>query len=144
MVAQWHLDLRGEDEAGTLGAAISNLQNQSGEPLMYTDLDAGAERQRGIEQIVFGGVGIRVDSESRLYFEDDQPGVLTIRIGNQDPALILHSDPTVSSSIEGKFLGRAPDGPQGAIGIWTLRASGDARIGVGDRLYGAFGVEFRP
>ena len=144
MVARWHLDLQGEDEAGTLAAAISNLQDQSGEPLMYTDLDAGAERQRGIEQIVFGGVGIRVDSESRLYFEDDQPGLLTIRFGNQDQALSLHSDPTVSSSIEGKFLGRAPDGPQGALGIWSLRASGDARIGVGDRLYGAFGAEFRP
>ena len=145
MVARWHLTLQGEDEAGVLSAVISNLQNQHGDPLRYTDLDAGEERQRDIAEIVFGNVGIRVDSESRLYFAEDHSRVLRIGFANRGgDALKLDSDPTVTSSIEGKFLGRSPDGPQGAIGIWSLRDSGDTRVGVGDKLYGAFGADFRP
>ena len=145
MVSRWFLDLQGEDEAGILTAVISNLQNQHGDLLTYTDSDAGVERHRDIEEVVFAGIGIRVDSESRLYFAEDISGSLRISFTNRgDGDVDLGSDPTVTSFIEGKFLGRSPDGPQGVIGIWTLRDGGDTRVGVGDKLQGAFGAEFRP
>ena len=143
MAVRWHLDLQGADEAGVLAAAISGLQNQSGDPLTFTDLDAGSERQRDISEVVFAEVGIRVDSDSGLYFADDLPGAVRIRLADRN-SVELHADPAVSAAIEGKFLGRSLDGPEGVIGIWSLRADGDARVGVGDRLYGAFGAEFRP
>lgn len=143
LAARWHLEVQGEDEAGVLAAAVSDLQSQSGDPLRYTDLDAGAERQREISEVVFAEVGIRVDSESRLYFADDLPGVVRIRFTNRD-YVDLHADPTVTAAIEGKFIGRTPDGPEGVIGIWSLRAGGDARVGIGDKLHGAFGAEIRP
>lgn len=144
MVASWHLDMRGEDEAGTLTAVTSNLESRSGYLLGYTDSDSGEAREREIKEVVFAGIGIRVYGESRLYFAEDALGTLRISLPNQTEDVDLGSDPSVSSSIEGKFLGRSGDGPQGVIGTWSLRDAGDTRVRVGDRLHSAFGTEFRP
>lgn len=143
MAVRWHLDLQGTDEAGVLAAAISDLQSRDGYPLQYTDLDAGSERQREISEVVFAEVEIRVDGDSGLYFADDQPGVVRIGLAHWE-SVNLHTDPAVTAAIEGKFVGRSSDGPAGVIGIWSLRAGGDARVGVGDKLHGAFGAELRP
>lgn len=53
-------------------------------------------------------------------------------------------DPSVTISIEGKFVGRPTKGPQGTVGIWTLRDCGDIKIGTGDRVHRAFGAELEP
>ena len=145
IVAQWHSEMQTEDQAGTLTAAISNLQTQYGIPLQYTELVAGEERRLDVAEIVFGGLDARVDGESRLYFEEDQPRVVTIKFPRPEyEALGLETDPRVTASVEGKFLGSSSSGPQGVIGIWSLRDGGDSRLGVGDWLYGAFGAELRP
>jgi len=53
-------------------------------------------------------------------------------------------DPSVTISIEGKFVGRPSKGPQGTVGIWTLRDCGDIKIGTGDRVHRAFGAKLEP
>ena len=144
MSVRWHLDLQGEDEAGILTAVISDLQDQGGILLAYSDSDGGVARQRDIEGVVFGGIRIRADSENLLYFAEAPPATLRILFADQSASVDSGSNPTISSSIEGKFLGRSPGGPQGVIGIWSLRDAGETRVGVGDKLHGAFGAEFRP
>ena len=144
LVARWHFSLEGQDEVGTFTAVISDLESQSGDPLTYT-ADGGVSRRGDLGEIIFGEVGIQTDSESQLYFSDDQLQTARIRFANPHEADIpITGDPTVSSSIEGKFVGNTLLGPQGVIGIWTLRRGGDPRIGTGGRIYGAFGADLQP
>ena len=87
-----------------------------------------------------------MDSKSRLYFSDDDPVDVPIGLESIGTEQVrLSGNPTVAASIEGKFVGRTVGGPQAVIGTWDLRSSGtNARIGTGDRIYGAFGAELRP
>ena len=145
LIADWHLALQGQNEAGSLTAVISGLQNRAGDALSYTDPDAAGATEKFIEEIIFRNMGIMVDSQNRLYFSDDNPSDVTIGFTRRTADLVsLSDDPSVAISIEGKFVGKTFEGPQGMIGIWTLRDSGDTKIGTGDKVHGAFGAELEP
>ena len=145
LIASWHLALEGQNEAGSLTALISGLQNRAGDALSYTDPDAAGATEKFIEEIIFRNMGIMVDSQNRLYFSDDNPSDVTIGFTRRTADLVsLSDDPSVAISIEGKFVGKTFEGPQGMIGIWTLRDSGDTKIGTGDKVHGAFGAELEP
>ena len=78
-------------------------------------------------------------------FSDDDPSDVTIGFTRGTADLVSPSDdPSVAISIEGKFVGTASEGPQGTVGIWTLRDCGDIQIGTGDRVHRAFGAELEP
>ncbi|MYE06337.1 MAG: hypothetical protein F4Y04_03805 [Chloroflexi bacterium] len=145
LMTNWHLALQDRNEAGSLTAVISGLRDQQGDPLSYADPDAAVAREKFIEEIIFRGVSIMVDSDNRLYFSDDNPSDATIGFTarSADP-VSLSDDPSVAISIEGKFVGRTPADPQSTIGVWTLRDSGSTKIGTGDKINGAFGAELEP
>ena len=145
LVARWHADLVGPDEAGLLTAVLRELKNEQGDLLTYSDASDGTARELAIEAILLDGIGIRLDAQNRLFFSDHVPAVARLRFENvREGDVDLTTDPSVTTSIEGKFVGFASDGPRGVIGIWTLLDSGDTKIGTGDMLYGAFGAEVRP
>ena len=145
LVARWHATSRRRTEVGLLSAVISDLQSHAGKPLTYTAPYAGGEREKPVGEILLANIEIQVDEEGRLYFSDQDPRIARIGFTNQgERGPLLSDDPSASVSIEGKFVGQALDGPQGAVGIWTLHRNGDTRIGTGGKLYGAFGAELRP
>ena len=143
--ARWHEALQGPDEAGSLTVQIRDLQDDRGDPLTYTHEVGGEQHETAISQVYFGDIAIRVDGESRLYFSEDNPRVAGIELeGFSMDRVTISAEPTAAMSVEGKFVGRFIDAPQAAIGTWTLRDRGDARVGTGETLYGGFGAEFTP
>lgn len=143
--ARWHEPRRGQYDAGILTAVISGLETAEGDALQYADSDAGGGTQQSIGQIYFDGIRIGIDRQRRLHFSDTLPEVLGIEFeGVAALPVNLSGDPSVTASLTGKFIGRTPEGPQGAIGIWTLRAGNSYRIGTGATIHGAFGVEIDP
>ena len=145
VIAQWHAGLEGGFEAGLLTGIIQNLQNADGDPLTYTDSTAGAAREIPIEGLVLEGITIQADSAKRLFFSDASPAVARLRFATvRDADVDLTADRSVTTSIEGKFVGQHLDGPQGVIGTWTLSAGGETTIGTGSTVFGAFGAELRP
>ena len=69
-----------------------------------------------VEEIVFSGTSVRIDSRGRVGFEDSSPRV---RIRYHD---LARSETSFigSKSHEGKFVGQTGDGPLGVIGTWEL------------------------
>ena len=117
LVARWHAGLVGPDEAGSLTAVIRDLQNEDGGPLTYTDASGDTAREIAIEAILLDRISIQVDTEDRLYFSDAVPAVARVRFENvREKDVDLTTDPSVTTSIDGKFVGLAVDGPQGVIG----------------------------
>ena len=90
----------------------------------------------------------RVPSHGRaeVSLSDDHQVELQIGFENVGIGRVnLSEDPSVTASIERKFVGGGPGGPQAVIGMWTLRSPGDnARVGTGDKIYAAFGAERTP
>ena len=140
LIAQWHAGLQYQHEAGLLTVAIRDLQNEHGDFLTYTN---AVERETAIKALVLHDISILADTENWLYFSDASPSKARLRLaGFADVNLAV--DPSVTVSVNGKFVGQLLDGPQGVIGTWILRDGGDTRIGTGDKLYGAFGAELKP
>ena len=145
LTARWHPSLLREDEAGLLALQIRDLQNDQGDPLAYHHEVGGEQRVTDISQVHFGDIAIRADSESRLYFSEDNPRVAGITFEDAGLGQVsIAAEPTATMSVEGKFVGRFIDAPLAVLGTWTLRDRGDERVGTGETIYGGFGAEFTP
>ena len=142
---RWHEPQRGQYDAGILTGVISSLETGQGDALRYVGPVAGDGTEQSIGEIYFDGIQIGIDSQYRLYFSDALPEVRVIESGRIGAIPVnLSGDPSVTASLTGKFVGRTPVGPQGAIGTWTLRSNGSHRIGTGDTIHGGFGAEIDP
>lgn len=143
LTAQWHAGLQHQHEVGLITAIIRDLQDENGSFLTYTIAATGQET--AINAFIFDDISIQADTESRLYFSTSNPHKARLRLVDLfENEVNFAADPTVSVSIDGKFVGQLLDGPLGVIGTWTLRDGGDTRTGTGDRLAGAFGAELKP
>ncbi len=147
LLVRWHEPQRGQYDAGTLTAVISGLETEQADSLRYVGPEAGDGAGQSVGKVYFQGIRIGIDRQFRLYFSDPLPDVVGIELeGVAAPSVNLSSDPSVTASMIGKFVGRTPEGegPQAVIGTWTIRSSGSRRIGTGDTIHGGFGVEVDP
>ncbi len=142
---RWHEPQRGQYDAGMLTAVISGLETEQGNAMRYVDPEIGGGTEQSIREIYFDGIRIGIDRRFRLHFSDPLPEVVGVEVEDIGTAPVnISSDPSVTASMTGKFVGRTPEGPQAAIGTWTVRSGGSRRIGTGGTIHGSFGVEVEP
>ena len=145
LAAHWHEPQRGQYDSGVLSVVINDLATAERDALAYIVQESSGATEEAIKEIHFGGIRVGIDGENRLFFSNSLPEHLGIHFENaMNSPVDLAPEPSVTASFEGKFAGRTAEGPQVAIGTWTLRSGVTHKIGTGATIHGGFGVEIEP
>ena len=123
-----------ETNVGTIAASINDLRNSKG--ALYMNDAAAGGTDYGVATIVLAGgtpTNITRAADGSLSFTSGDLATSRLRHTN-----LRIGDDTVTTTINGMFVGKVIDGPLGIIGSWTLTNPN------GDNLAGAYGADLQP